>query len=425
MSVFAINGAAGCGKTYTIMEKLAATLQEAPLKPSQKVLALTFMHGSRLRLESKLKALPNLKKNYQCLTIDSFAYRICTRWKSLLLDKKLKISSEEEYDLNCRNAAMLMDNSHVRNWIASSFPILLIDEGQDLSVDRLQIIINLQDCLCLLIAADEFQCLDDRLRPNPLASWLPGVCEPIELTVPRRTNLKGLLDAGLALRTGKSPVVTKNDFKIVAAPGIPMSATYVCNAIAWGGTKDIAVLTPSNSGGYAKNTITMVTEKACGKKQNGPYKINRELSDEDRMQALLNGHSLVAEYSIKEALDFLQTLDTYNYIIRSTIAQIARKSSIQGANRIEGKKIREIMLRFTLLQRQRWAVNQTGIKAMSIHQAKNREFDGVIVLWPFTVAGDDEHKRRLLYNAITRAKKWCLVLVQNQSILLKAPFSNS
>jgi hypothetical protein len=30
-----------------------------------------------------------------------------------------------------------------------------------------------------------------------------------------------------------------------------------------------------------------------------------------------------------------------------------------------------------------------------------------------------------LYNAITRAKKWCLVLVQNQSILLKAPFSNS
>jgi superfamily I DNA/RNA helicase len=47
MSVFAINGAAGCGKTYTIMEKLAVTLQEAPLKPSQKVLALTFMHGSR------------------------------------------------------------------------------------------------------------------------------------------------------------------------------------------------------------------------------------------------------------------------------------------------------------------------------------------------------------------------------------------
>jgi len=424
MSVYAINGAAGCGKTYTIMEKLIATLEETPLKSLQKVLALTFMHGSRLRLENKLKALPNLKNNYQCLTIDSFAYRICSRWKSLLLDKKLQIASEDEYDLNCRNAAELLTDSHVRNWIACSFPILLIDEGQDLTVERLQIIINLKDCLCLLIAADEFQCLDDRLRPNPLASWLPDVCQPIELTLPRRTSLKGLLDAGLALRTGNSPVATKNDFKIVAAPGVPLSATYVCNAIAWGGTQDIAVLTPSNSGGYASSIITMVTEKACGKRKNGPYKIHRELSDEDKILVLLNGRSLESEYSIEEALIFLKTLDTYNYIIRSTIAQISRKSSLQGVNRIEGKKIREIMLRFTTLQRQRWAANQTGIKAMTIHQAKNREFDGVIVLWPFTVAGDDEHKRRLLYNAITRAKKWCLVLVQNQSILLKAPFKN-
>ncbi len=59
---------------------------------------------------------------------------------------------------------------------------------------------------------------------------------------------------------------------------------------------------------------------------------------------------------------------------------------------------------------------------MGIHTAKNREFDGVIVLWPYKVGGTDDHKRRLLYNAITRAKKWVRVLVQGKGILSAPPF---
>ena len=63
------------------------------------------------------------------------------------------------------------------------------------------------------------------------------------------------------------------------------------------------------------------------------------------------------------------------------------------------------------------------LKAMTIHQAKNREFDGVIVLWPIRGnVGQDDQKRRLLYNAITRAKKWCTVIVQKKDMLDKAPF---
>ncbi len=62
---------------------------------------------------------------------------------------------------------------------------------------------------------------------------------------------------------------------------------------------------------------------------------------------------------------------------------------------------------------------------MTIHQAKNREFDGVIVLWPYQVGGDYEHKRRLLYNAITRAKRWCKVITQNENLLQSPPFSTA
>ena len=49
---------------------------------------------------------------------------------------------------------------------------------------------------------------------------------------------------------------------------------------------------------------------------------------------------------------------------------------------------------------------------MTIHQAKNREFDNVFVVWPYTVPADSEYKRRLLYNAITRSRANCMVLVR-------------
>jgi hypothetical protein len=64
---------------------------------------------------------------------------------------------------------------------------------------------------------------------------------------------------------------------------------------------------------------------------------------------------------------------------------------------------------------------------MTINQAKNREFDGVIILWPFEVGGDLDSQRRRLYNALTRAQRWAVVIVQDNpkgaSRLSVAPFS--
>ncbi|MEP2980449.1 MAG: ATP-binding domain-containing protein [Lentilitoribacter sp.] len=56
-------------------------------------------------------------------------------------------------------------------------------------------------------------------------------------------------------------------------------------------------------------------------------------------------------------------------------------------------------------------------------QAENCEFDGVVIIWPYQVGGDDERKRCLLYNAVTRARHWCNVIVQGQAILEAPPFS--
>lgn len=60
---------------------------------------------------------------------------------------------------------------------------------------------------------------------------------------------------------------------------------------------------------------------------------------------------------------------------------------------------------------------------MTIPRAKNREFRHVLVLWPFSVTGTPEHQRRLLYDAVTRAKELCSVVVFGQNRTAKAPFA--
>jgi len=55
----------------------------------------------------------------------------------------------------------------------------------------------------------------------------------------------------------------------------------------------------------------------------------------------------------------------------------------------------------------------------------NRKFPIVIVLWPFGVPGEDALARRWLYNAVTRAKKRAIVVVEDpkRDRLKKAPFT--
>jgi hypothetical protein len=51
MTLFAVEGAAGCGKTVRLMETVSEKLVAVPLRDGQRVLGLTFMHGARRRRE--------------------------------------------------------------------------------------------------------------------------------------------------------------------------------------------------------------------------------------------------------------------------------------------------------------------------------------------------------------------------------------
>jgi hypothetical protein len=51
----------------------------------------------------------------------------------------------------------------------------------------------------------------------------------------------------------------------------------------------------------------------------------------------------------------------------------------------------------------------------------------LVELWPFAIGGDLDSQRRRLYNALTRAKNWAVVIVQDDarkaSRLIGPPFS--
>ena len=83
--VIVYTGQAGTGKTYSLMQLLTHILPQREWQKHEAVLALTFMHGSRKRLESNLKFVKSdFKVKYECSTIDSFALTILNKFRSYL-----------------------------------------------------------------------------------------------------------------------------------------------------------------------------------------------------------------------------------------------------------------------------------------------------------------------------------------------------
>lgn len=420
MRLFAVEGVAGSGKTFRLMEVLGEVLAFSPLADGQRVLALTFMHGARRRLDEKLVRVPGLRRRFECTTIDSFAWRLVRRWRSLAAAIGISSFNEGQYDQQCDAAGALLERSEVRGWIAASFPIVLLDEGQDLKPQRLRLICALAKSLVTLIAADEFQCLDDALRPNPLISWLHQACECEVLNKVRRTEVSGLLAAASAIRDG-APPVSAQAFQIIPGLGIPMAAACLANAIAWrrGGT--IAIITPSLTGGFARKVVERVCKNACGKQGNGPFPIRWDRSDADEVKAVVDGLAIPNETNIAEILAALEHLPNSG-VVRETSAWVRHQARVTGKTIFSRSEIEAVVTQKVLARRQRYGIDNYDFTAMTVQQAKNREFDGVVVLWPYTVGGDAEQRRRLLYNAITRARRWCTIILQSDDLLKQAPF---
>ena len=137
------------------------------------------------------------------MTIDSFARAVLHRWQSLAASHNLSLG---DFDQTCDACGQLLEQPQVARWVARTYPVLVVDEAQELSAPRLRIIRALTDHVAVFIAADEFQCLNTDLDTTPFMVWFrTGNIAP--LTRVYRTTRTGLLNAGIALRRLEAPLV--------------------------------------------------------------------------------------------------------------------------------------------------------------------------------------------------------------------------
>jgi superfamily I DNA/RNA helicase len=146
-------GPAGTGKTHYLLEAVTDQIAQHPLASHQRVLALTFMHGSRRRLEERFSGIAALRGQYTCVTIDGFAGHVAQRRKTLCMHLGVEPGNFEQ---TCDCGGRLLEESVVARWVAAAHPVVVVDEAQELSPARLRVVKALARHVELFVAADEF-----------------------------------------------------------------------------------------------------------------------------------------------------------------------------------------------------------------------------------------------------------------------------
>lgn len=435
-------GAAGTGKTHNLVGRAAEIVQDGVLGEGQKLLALTFMNGARRRLDARLGENPAFRRRFDCQTFDVFARTLAARRRSLITPVlQAQADALSEFDGPCALAAGLLEYEAVRKWVARSFPLVLVDEAQDLDEHRMRVLQGLSLSCRIVAAADAFQCLHNGRDTAPLIGWLEGAGQTHRLMQVRRTTQQGLLAAALAVREGRDmkAVLTANTFnnrtswngagfRLLDAP-----ATNANHALlTWAIANDIAqrqgpvvILTPDGNNAILRAALDTLQTKQHARKNGatfGPYPHTWERQDNEEANALLADIAL-PETAYYADLRALLTPLAGNAPIAQAISRMDRLRRAHGEASFTAAQVTEFV-RDSVRSRSRLGFRrQHGHLVMTIQRAKNREFPNVIVLWPHTATGSEEHLRRLLYNGITRAQSHCTVIVLGQNRMNAPPFA--
>jgi hypothetical protein len=373
------------------------------------------MHGSRHRLAERL-AKSLARRHFECMTLDRFAWEICRRWRSRLRVGGGLVPLDldaPDYDATCEAAGRLLAAPEVAKWVAARYPVLVLDEFQDCDPVRLALAQHLHGRVNMLIAADDFQNLN-RTDESPGVIWLRGLNVSQELTINRRTTNADLITAAQALRAGVAlPTSVSTSFKLIGAPSPAVAASFISQTMAPAAGKDAVLLSAARLGtsAWVDKVIELVTTKQYGKQKSGPVHIKWEITADSIAEAMIatlgiaNGKGEIGASAIL-ALPRDRVATQLN-------RWVEHQRRILGRTEFGATEVRAQVKRAVQHVRSFGSTPQGGRSAMTIHRAKNREFPVVIVLWPFRVVGDVVLARRWLYNAITRAKRRAIVIVED------------
>ncbi|MCL4677704.1 MAG: ATP-binding domain-containing protein [Alphaproteobacteria bacterium] len=436
-------GAAGTGKTHNLVGRAGEIVQDGVLGDGHKLLALTFMNGARRRLDARLGENPAFRRRFDCQTFDVFARTLAARRRSLITPvMQAQADALDQFDGPCALAAALLEQEAVRQWVARSYPLILVDEAQDLDEYRLSILQRLSPSCRIVAAADAFQCLHNGRDTAPLMQWLEGAGQTHRLTQVRRTTQQGLLAAALAVREGRDVKAvltarTAQNRTSWSGMGFRLLEASIRNnnsgLLAWVIANEInqrqgsvVILTPDANHQVIRAALQTVQTKQQTYKNSGvnfgPYPHTWDRHDNEEATALLADIALPEAASYADLRALLTPL-AGNAPIAQALSRMDRLRRAHGHTAFTAAQVTEFV-RESVRNRSRLGFQQQrGHLVMTIQRAKNREFPNVIVLWPHTATGSAEHLRRLLYNGITRAQNHCTVIVLGQNRMNAPPFA--
>lgn len=435
MSLEYFEGSAGSGKTYQLLEALKKALDSRPLLEGQAVLGLTYMHGSRRRMHNRLAQISGLQGRYLACTIDSLARRVVCRWRTIArhINPQLDLTSSVDFNSICHAAALITQKATVSSWLQVRYPVVLVDELQDCKGSHLFIIQRLESCCHLIAAADEFQDLQST-GPSEAVEWLhDSTGKRNVLTGNRRTTEATLLHAAVRLRSAQDCGDILRG-SLMSALNANVAAGHIARTICWKKPKDAVILTPTGPDRslFVRDVVERLATKPIKPKgitkDVGPFRIVWESNVEEEKAIALNRFPRATQdLSLQE---IRQICSEDRGPLGDLLQWAERRLQIKGKTQFSRGEIAAAVDRVLQARRAFLPYDYPGcIRAMTINQAKNREFEAVIILWPFAVGGDLDSQRRRLYNALTRAQKWATVIVQDnpkkKSRLSEPPFSKS
>jgi hypothetical protein len=421
-------GPAGSGKTYALVAATKLAAGDHRWKNGQCLLALSFMHGSRRRLNSRLADTGLNGRKFVCETIDSFCLQTVNRYRQYVgrdlpvtISMQMEGESWERREREWRASVAAVRQAVVQllavEWVcrsvSASYPLIVVDEFQDCQGDLLAIIQGLAKSSSLLVAADPFQLLESGEVGCEAVEWLLGVCEVSQLAQIRRTENAVLLATAVALRdaavaTSSVPVLTPN------GPGLV--AWEISSRLAWGRwsqAESKALISPVRHEGcpWVASVLKSLSGLLGKRTKIGPFPFRWEATDKERragMQAKLPQGSA----DTVSLAELKGGVASENYVVRQSCKSALRLLSVRGCPTINSGELGEIADRCLHSVQAYGREGRIERTATTVHGAKNREFDHVVVLWPHAVGGDPLYRRKLLYNAITRARKTGVVIVQ-------------
>ena len=426
-----ISGPAGTGKTTLLLAKTAHYASTLVTEPHQRLLAMAYMHGARRRLDTSLELdedchqIPRLVS-----TIDSFALTLLNQWRTAL-GLELPICPApsrctQSYQRHDRwylpfteiaeLAAKLLKHDTVLRIVAASFPLIVIDEFQDCTGAKLELIRALAAKSQLIIAADAYQLLDGAVDGCPAVEWIEslrndGLHECHNLLKPQRYVNGKIFEAAQCLREQKSPInetipIFQGQFRPVAFR-IMERLQLGWNGPCWTGTT--AIISPS-VGGVVEDLLRSLAEQST-KRGHQPIKWRRQNASDAEEAGLYKALGVSSDHLDETGWDS-QLAKTERHT--TEVMELTRRfAHLRGLSTIPKYLVSSIAGRVIHTARSRGPRSDRFV-VTTIHGAKNCEYDNVIIIWSYQVPPGRELQSRLLYNAVTRAKKNCVVFDTRQ-----------